>query len=199
VGEIFVKEYINNRLSEIISKFPGVEIQVLRTNKYYITYFSGIEFDDLDETELKRKLDERFIVALESAVSHYRTHGIFWLIALAFTYFFGSIIRDLLIDVQGGWEGSIDYYFAYFIWILLCIFMPLIIGISYTISSGKLKNYLRILKIENLSQNNFIDDKKTSKIYTKKDRLTELEDLYRNKLITEEEFKKKRKIIIDDL
>jgi hypothetical protein len=192
-----IKEFINARIKEITSRFPGTETAVLTSERYYITYFSDIELNETSEIEIK--LEERFIIALQSAVSYYKNWGIFWLIFFPFIYFFGSIFRDFFIDISGGGEESIDFYFAYFIWIGLCVLMPLIAGISFLTSSGKIQNYLKINEIGNLSKGNTNTFKDKSIISSKKDRLNELEDLYINELITEEEYKNKRNRIIDDL
>jgi len=192
-----IKEFINARIKEITSRFPGTETAVLTSERYYITYFSDIELNETSEIEIK--LEERFIIALQSAVSYYKNWGIFWLIFFPFIYFFGSIFRDFFIDISGGGEESIDFYFAYFIWIMLCVLIPLIAGIGFLTSSGKIQNYLKINEIGNLSKGNTNTFKDKSIISSKKDRLNELEDLYINELITEEEYKNKRNRIIDDL
>jgi len=197
--EISKKEFINNRIKDIISKFPGTETAVLSSDRYYSTYFSDIKFNETNKSETESKLEERFWIALEAAVSHYKNWGLLFLILLPFVYFFGSILRDYFIEISGGWEGSIDFYFAYFMWVILCILMPLIAGVGYITSSGKLKKYLTIYKAENMSNLISHSNKDYSIILSKKERLNELENLLIDELITHEEYNEKRNKIIDDL
>jgi superfamily II DNA or RNA helicase len=77
--------------------------------------------------------------------------------------------------------------------------MPLIAGVGYITSSGKLKKYLTIYKAENMSNLISHSNKDYSIILSKKERLNELENLLIDELITHEEYNEKRNKIIDDL
>ena len=193
--------HINRIISAIRTKNPKIDLKNFENAFFYNGYFSGF---DLTPNKLSpsvnAELRRRMKLALERIVETQKTLFIFWLVLTPFTYFFGSILRDMAIDTVRAYPGSIDYYLWYFIWIMSCIVYPIGYAIKFFNSSSGLNAYI---KSEFANQSNTIDTDsiiiKNNSNKTHKERLVELEDLLNDNLISEEEYNLKKKDILKDL
>ena len=196
-----MNQHINRIIAEIKTKDHTINLKKFENESFYNGYFSGL---NLTPNKLSPSVDaevrRRMKLALERIVETQKTLFILWLVLTPFTYFFGSILRDLLIDSNYAYPGSIDYIAYYVMWIVFCIVYPIGYAIKFFNSSSGLKDYI---KSEFANQSNTIDTDSTiinnNSTKTHKERLIELEDLFNGNLISEEEYNLKKKEILKDL
>jgi hypothetical protein len=143
-------------------------------------------------------------LALENIASTKKALFIIWLIITPVTIFLGSVLRDysisIILDDPGSFGHFLQVSIYFFSWIALFIFLPLGFSLSNYFYFSSIKNYLKLHSIEKPISNNEPNEliNNNSK-KTHKERLLELEDLLNDNLISEDEYKLKKKEILKDL
>jgi hypothetical protein len=196
-----MNQHINFITSEIKTKWPSIKLKQFENASYYNKYFSGIDLspDELSpsvNTEFRRRMK----LAIEQIANDFKTTSVFLFVLIPFTYFLGSLLRDLLIDFYEVIPGSSEYIGIYINWIVWFILFPLKGGFDFNLRSRNLKEYLKLefdVQSETVHSGSTIVNSASSKSH--KDRLVELEALVAENLISEDEYKLKKKQILKDL
>jgi hypothetical protein len=192
---------IHRIISEIHTKKPSVLLKQFENTSYYNKYFSGIDFS-LDEMSPSVNIEfrRRMKLAIEQMTNDFKTISIFLFLLTPFTYFLGSLLRDVMIDFSEVYPDSIEYIFIYIMWILLFIIIPLAAAYDYNQYSRILKEYLKLefdIQSETIHNGSTIVNSASSKSH--KERLVELEALLAENLISADEYRLKKKEILKDL
>jgi len=196
-----MNQHINLIITDIRTKNPKIDLKHFENATFYNGYFSGLDLtpDELSPsvyTEFRRRMK----LAIDQIADTSKTLSILMFLLTPLTYFLGSLLRDLLIDVTSAYPISVEYIFIYSMWIFLFIFLPL--GGAFLAYSEYrfLKDYLKLefnAQSETVHNVSTIENSTSSKSHKK--RLVELEDLLNENLISEDEYKLKKKEILKDL
>ena len=193
---------MNQHINRIISEIKNSSIKTKFENEsYYNKYFSGIDLspDELSpnvNTEFRRRMK----LAIEQIANDLKTTSTLLFVLTPFTYFLGSLLRDVMIDFSEVYPDSIEYIFIYIMWILLFIIIPLAFGFDFYLGSRILKELLKLefdVQSETIHSGSTIVNSASSKSH--KERLVELEALLAENLISSDEYKLKKKEILKDL
>jgi hypothetical protein len=195
-----MNQHINRIISEIHTKEASINLKKFYNESYYNKYFSGIDLspDELSpnvNTEFRRRMK----LAIEQIANDLKTTSTLLFVLTPLAYFLGSLLRDVLIDVNGSYPGAVDYILYYFIWIAGFL-VPLLLAIAFYLESKFLKEYLKLefdVQYETIHSGSTIVNSASSKSH--KERLVELEALLAENLISSEEYKLKKKEILKDL
>lgn len=114
-------------------------------------------------------------------------------------YFFGGIVRDFIIDDGFIYPGDFWYIFWYLFWIYLFL-LPLGIAILSHIDSKTIDDYIKT-EINKFfpNEHQFRNVSNANDKISHSSRLRELDKLLEEELITQSEYNKKRKSILEDL
>ena len=193
---------MNQHINRIISEIKNSSIKTKFENEsYYNKYFSGIDLspDELSpnvNTEFRRRMK----LAIEQFANDLKTTSTLSFVITPFTYFLGSLLRDVMIDFSEVYPDSIEYIVIYIFWIGIFIIMPLAYAKDCYLESRILKEYLKLefdVKSETIHSGSTIVNSASSKSH--KERLVELEALLAENLISADEYKLKKKEILKDL
>jgi hypothetical protein len=203
-----MNQHINRIISQIhtlqnehVLWVPSVNLKQFENESYYNKYFSGIDLspDELSpsvNTEFRRRMK----LAIEQIANDLKTTSTLLFVLTPFTYFLGSLLRDVMIDFSEVYPNSIEYIGIYIFWIGIFIIMPLAFGFDFYIGSRILKELLKLefdVQSETIHSGSTIVNSASSKSH--KERLVELEALLAENLISSDEYKLKKKEILKDL
>jgi hypothetical protein len=203
-----MNQHINRIIAEIMTKDPVLDLilKKFENASYYNKYFTGIDLspDELSPSvnaELRRTMN----LALENIASTKKALFIIWLIITPVTIFLGSVLRDyflssIIVDYPGSFGHFLQVSIIFLSWIGFFIFLPLAFSLENYLYFSSIKNYLKLHSIEKPISNNELNELiNINNDKSSKSRLTELEILLTDKLISEDEYKLKKKEILKDL
>lgn len=185
------------RIINDIQKYNVIILEQIFVSNYYSKYFSNFPFQNNDvPSELINEYNKKLRNLFNNMITDHkssRTLNVF--IAIA-AYFFGSILRDIIIDYLGYQSGDFGYIALYVIWIAAFVNYIYKAYSDYVVVSGiqkYIQNDIQDITPSSLSRNTSIEN--NSELI----RLKKLESLYKENLITQDEYEERKRAILKDI
>ena len=185
------------RIINDIQKYNVIILEQIFVSNYYSKYFSNFPFQNKDvPSELINEYNKKLRNLFNNMITDHkssRTTNIF--IAIA-AFFFGSILRDIIIDYLGYQSGTFAHTALYVIWIAAFVSYIYKAYSENVVVNGiqqYIQNEIQDITPSNLSSNTSIEN--NSELI----RLKKLESLYKENLITQNEYEERKRAILKDI
>jgi len=193
-----MNKHYEDVVNKIKSKEPRLKFSCLLDDFTQTDYFSSEELN-VGELSKEARLEFKRLLQLrlEKAIDTSKLRRNLLLISFPFLYFFGSILRDILIEFNNSIVGSTPDWMFWLLWVTGFLW-PIAPALNFHGETQHINDYIKI-ELGKTNDNIGMNDEKSFENVDSLFRLKEIDKLYEEGLINKTEYDRKRKTILDEI